>query len=135
MPETDKELTPIVACVTVGIFQENCYLYACPQTLEAVIIDPGDEAERILEQIRELHLSPKYILNTHGHIDHTSGITVIAQVLRDGAEGDVVDAGAARRPALRRAHRAVPDVRGGPCRVRRRAPGGVSRGVSGGVSG
>jgi hydroxyacylglutathione hydrolase len=80
MPETDKELTPIVACVTVGIFQENCYLYACPQTLEAVIIDPGDEAERILEQIRELHLIPKYIINTHGHIDHIGAIDAISEV-------------------------------------------------------
>jgi hydroxyacylglutathione hydrolase len=80
MPETDKELTPIVACVTVGIFQENCYLYACPQTLEAVIIDPGDEGERILEQIRELRLIPKYIINTHGHIDHIAAIDAISEV-------------------------------------------------------
>src|SRR5689334_1620903 len=47
MPETDKEepgnAMPIIACVTVGDFQENCYLYACPQTHHAVIIDPGDE--------------------------------------------------------------------------------------------
>ena len=47
-----EELKPIVACVTVGIFQENCYLYACPHTREAVIIDPGDEAEKILHSIR-----------------------------------------------------------------------------------
>ena len=35
--------TPIVSCITVGSFAENCYLYACPTTREAVIIDPGDE--------------------------------------------------------------------------------------------
>src|SRR5947209_6561358 len=69
MPNTEKDKRPIVARITVGIFQENCYLYACPQTLEAVIIDPGDEAGRILERIEELKLIPKYILNTHGHID------------------------------------------------------------------
>ena len=81
MPETDdKELTPIVACVTVGIFQENCYLYACPQTLEAVIIDPGDEADRILQQIQELQLIPKYIINTHGHIDHIAAIDAVSAV-------------------------------------------------------
>ena len=76
MPEIDKEPednTPIVACVTVGAFQENCYLYACPQTHEAVIIDPGDEAESILKNIAELKLVPKYIINTHGHIDHIGG--------------------------------------------------------------
>src|SRR5690242_17456255 len=69
MPERDEEQRPLVACVTVGAFQENCYLYACPQTLEAVIIDPGDEAQRILDRIQELQFIPKYIINTHGHID------------------------------------------------------------------
>ncbi len=80
MSEKDKELTPIVACVTVGVFQENCYLYGCPQTLEAVIIDPGDEPELILEQIRQLHLIPKYIINTHGHIDHIGAIDAISEI-------------------------------------------------------
>lgn len=74
------EQTPIVACVTVGIFEENCYLYACPHTREAVIIDPGDEAERILETIEELHLIPKYIINTHGHIDHIGAIDAVSAV-------------------------------------------------------
>src|SRR5205814_7622087 len=55
---------PIVACVTVGMLEENCYLYACPRTREAVIIDPGDEAERILAKIKALNLVPKYIINT-----------------------------------------------------------------------
>src|SRR6266849_4696161 len=80
MSGTNKEQKPIVACVTVGIFQENCYLYACPQTLEAVIIDPGDEAERILERITELKLIPKYIINTHGHIDHIGAIDAVSEI-------------------------------------------------------
>ena len=71
---------PLVACITVGIFQENCYLYACPLTNEAVIIDPGDEAPRILSRIEELHLIPKYILNTHGHIDHICAIDEVSAV-------------------------------------------------------
>jgi glyoxylase-like metal-dependent hydrolase (beta-lactamase superfamily II) len=78
--ELEQEQAPIVACITVGAFQENCYLYACPQTLEAVIIDPGDEAERIIEHIQELQLIPKYILNTHGHIDHISAIDAVSAV-------------------------------------------------------
>ena len=88
MPGTDEEQgqnqsqedMPIVACVTVGPFQENCYLYACPQTREAVIIDPGDEAESILETIIELQLIPKYIVNTHGHIDHIGAIDAVHEV-------------------------------------------------------
>src|SRR5437660_11965698 len=83
MPDIDKEPeenTPIVACVTVGAFQENCYLYACPETHEAVIIDPGDEAESILKTIQELNLMPKYIINTHGHIDHICAIDAVSAV-------------------------------------------------------
>jgi hydroxyacylglutathione hydrolase len=78
--ETPQDQTPIVACVTVGMFQENCYLYACPQTREAVIIDPGDEPEQIIETIQKLQLIPKYILNTHGHIDHITAIDAVSEV-------------------------------------------------------
>lgn len=71
---------PIVACVTVGMLEENCYLYACPRTREAVIIDPGDEAERILAKITALNLVPKYIINTHGHFDHTCAVDAVSEV-------------------------------------------------------
>jgi hydroxyacylglutathione hydrolase len=71
---------PVVACITVGAFQENCYLYACPQTREGVIIDPGDEAESILKSIVELQIIPKYIINTHGHIDHICAIDAVSAV-------------------------------------------------------
>jgi hydroxyacylglutathione hydrolase len=80
MSESDDALRPLVACITVGAFQENCYLYACPETLEAVIIDPGDEAERILARIQELKFIPKYIINTHGHIDHICAIDEVSAV-------------------------------------------------------
>lgn len=80
MSERNEENRPLVACITVGAFQENCYLYACPQTLEAVIIDPGDEAPRILERIQELKFVPKYIINTHGHIDHICAIDAVSEV-------------------------------------------------------
>jgi hydroxyacylglutathione hydrolase len=78
-PEMKQE-QPIVSCITVGDLQENCYLYACPQTREAVIIDPGDEAERILAAIRELKVIPKYIINTHGHFDHICAIDAVSAV-------------------------------------------------------
>jgi hydroxyacylglutathione hydrolase len=78
--QINSEEQPIVACVTVGAFQENCYLYACPRTREAVIIDPGDEPERILKTIKELQLVPRYIVNTHGHIDHICAIDAVSEV-------------------------------------------------------
>ena len=78
MSEIDEEQKPLVACITVGLLQENCYIYACPQTLEAVIIDPGDEAPRILEKIQELKCIPRYIINTHGHFDHICAIDEVS---------------------------------------------------------
>jgi hydroxyacylglutathione hydrolase len=82
MSEQERDLSamPIVACITVGMFEENCYLYACPQTREAVILDPGDEAPRILDAIKNLKLQPKYVINTHGHIDHIGAIDAILSV-------------------------------------------------------
>jgi hydroxyacylglutathione hydrolase len=77
---TDPSNMPIIACVTVGALEENCYLYACPKTREAVIIDPGDEAQRILEAIQEHRIVPKYIINTHGHIDHICAIDEVSEV-------------------------------------------------------
>lgn len=76
----EEEARPLVACITVGALQENCYLYACPETLEAVIIDPGDEAERILQRIQELQFKPKYIINTHGHFDHICAIDEVSAI-------------------------------------------------------
>jgi glyoxylase-like metal-dependent hydrolase (beta-lactamase superfamily II) len=54
----------------VGMIQANCYLAGCEETKEGVIIDPGDEAERILAEVEAAGLTIKYILNTHAHFDH-----------------------------------------------------------------
>lgn len=51
-------------------FFTNCYLVACEETGEAAVIDPGGEAERILKAVAERQLKVRYIINTHGHIDH-----------------------------------------------------------------
>lgn len=60
----------LVKQLTVGVVQSNCYIAGCEKTGEGVVIDPGDEAERILAAVRELGLDIKYILNTHAHFDH-----------------------------------------------------------------
>jgi glyoxylase-like metal-dependent hydrolase (beta-lactamase superfamily II) len=54
----------------VGMIQANCYLAGCETTKEGIIIDPGDEAERILAEVEAAGLKIKYILNTHAHFDH-----------------------------------------------------------------
>ena len=60
----------IVKRLPVGPIQTNCYLAGCEKTKEGVVIDPGDEANRILAAVKEAGLTIKYILNTHAHFDH-----------------------------------------------------------------
>lgn len=60
----------IIKQLPVGQIGTNCYLAGCEQTKEGVVIDPGDEAERILAEVKALGLTIKYILNTHAHFDH-----------------------------------------------------------------
>lgn len=59
-----------VKCLTVGPMQANCYLVWCEETKEALVIDPGAEGEKILSAIDQEDLDVKYIVNTHGHVDH-----------------------------------------------------------------
>jgi glyoxylase-like metal-dependent hydrolase (beta-lactamase superfamily II) len=60
----------IIKSLAVGPIQANCYVLGCEETLEAAVIDPGDEADRILFSMSEAKLKLKYIINTHGHFDH-----------------------------------------------------------------
>jgi len=67
----------------VGQFLTNCYIVHCENTKETIIIDPGfddqKESNKILEYIHRNMLKPKYIVNTHGHPDHTCGNGIIKQ--------------------------------------------------------
>ncbi len=56
--------------ITVGRLEVNCFILADKETKEAVIIDPGDDAQDILKVINDHGLKVKYIVNTHGHFDH-----------------------------------------------------------------
>jgi hydroxyacylglutathione hydrolase len=61
----------------VNPFEMNCYVYHDENSGEGVIIDPGaythDEKSEILEYIHSNNITIKYIINTHGHIDHIMG--------------------------------------------------------------
>ncbi|MEM2912696.1 MAG: MBL fold metallo-hydrolase [Candidatus Bathyarchaeia archaeon] len=67
----------IIQMFTVGKLFTNCYIAACPETGNAIIIDPGFdnelEAEKIFKFIEENALKINYIVNTHGHSDHVCG--------------------------------------------------------------
>jgi len=56
--------------LVVGPIEANCYLLGCPETGEGAAVDPGDEGEKILAAARDAGLKIRYIINTHGHIDH-----------------------------------------------------------------
>jgi hydroxyacylglutathione hydrolase len=57
----------------VGMLQCNCSVLGDEQTREAIVVDPGDEVERIMAVLRQHGLTVKAIVITHGHIDHISG--------------------------------------------------------------
>jgi hydroxyacylglutathione hydrolase len=62
---------------TVGMLSTNCYVVSCRETRKAVIIDPGfgnnAEAEEVFSFIENSDFVLKFIVNTHGHPDHTCG--------------------------------------------------------------
>ncbi|MBF0398207.1 MAG: MBL fold metallo-hydrolase [Desulfobacterales bacterium] len=51
----------------------NCFILGCEKTKEGVVIDPGDEVDKILLYLANLKITVKYIINTHGHFDHVGG--------------------------------------------------------------
>lgn len=64
----------ILEAAAEGPFQKNGYVLGCERTKEAVYIDPGDEVMQLLDVITDLGLKVKYILLTHAHVDHVSGV-------------------------------------------------------------
>lgn len=63
----------IIEFMPVGPIMANCYIVGCEQTKEAVVIDPGDDADQIMQKLEDMKLKVKYIINTHGHFDHVGG--------------------------------------------------------------
>jgi hydroxyacylglutathione hydrolase len=55
-------------------FLKNGFVLGCEHTREAVLIDPGDEVEALLDILRVRRLVVRYLLLTHGHVDHVSGV-------------------------------------------------------------
>jgi glyoxylase-like metal-dependent hydrolase (beta-lactamase superfamily II) len=56
--------------MALGPIQANCFVLGCEETRQAVVIDPGDDADRILTTLAGDRLTLVYIINTHGHFDH-----------------------------------------------------------------
>ena len=69
----------LVRCLTVGPLAENCWLVADEASREAVLIDPGDEAARLLAALGSDALTLRAIWLTHAHFDH---VGAVAEILR-----------------------------------------------------
>lgn len=55
-------------------FFKNGFVVGCEETREGIIIDPGDDVEELLAGVRRLGLTARYILLTHAHLDHVTGV-------------------------------------------------------------
>jgi hydroxyacylglutathione hydrolase len=73
-----------VRMFTVGMVAENCYLFRRDGSTSAVIVDPGDEAPKLLGAIEQLGVSLEGILLTHTHFDHVGAVAPVAKAT--GAE-------------------------------------------------
>ncbi len=64
---------------SVGTMMTNCYFLICEDTGACAIVDPGDDAEKLLAKLQEKSLHPVAILLTHGHFDH---IMALPQIIK-----------------------------------------------------
>ena len=78
MPELFLETFP------VGPIQANCVLLGDREAGVLAIIDPGEEAARIVERVEASGLTPTMVLHTHGHLDHAGGTADVVRRLPDG---------------------------------------------------
>lgn len=68
-----KEPAMIVEQMIVGHMEVCCYLVGCPETRKALLIDPAGNEDQVVQKAVNLGLAVQYIVNTHGHPDHTCG--------------------------------------------------------------
>ena len=70
----------IIEEITVTAFQQHTRIIGCEQTKQAICIDPGDEAERIVEVLERHGLKLQAIALTHAHLDHVGGVAALKKL-------------------------------------------------------
>ncbi len=63
----------IFESIAVGPLSVNCYIVACEQSREGIVVDPGGDVEQIISLVEQHKLKIHTIINTHGHFDHLGG--------------------------------------------------------------
>jgi glyoxylase-like metal-dependent hydrolase (beta-lactamase superfamily II) len=76
-----------VLITPVTMFQQNCSLLWCPETLKGAIVDPGGDTARVLAQAQKAGVTIEKLLITHAHIDHAGATAQLARELGIPIEG------------------------------------------------
>ena len=76
----------IITTLAVGPILTNCYIVGDEVSKEGAIIDPGGGARKILDEVRRLGLTIKYVVDTHGHFDHTLANGEVMAALKTAQE-------------------------------------------------
>jgi glyoxylase-like metal-dependent hydrolase (beta-lactamase superfamily II) len=77
MSSSKIQVEPLI----VGPLFSNCYIVWEEGLEQGVVIDPGDDSDVILKKIKELNITIKYILATHGHFDHVGAVAPLKREL------------------------------------------------------
>lgn len=68
-----------IRTVVVGFLETNCYLVSAGESGDAAVVDPGADAPKIMVALEQKNLTPRAILLTHGHYDHTGAIKELVE--------------------------------------------------------
>lgn len=63
-------------------FHKNGFVVGCERTLEAIVVDPGDEVDDLLAAVASHRLRVQHILLTHAHVDHVTGVARAKEALK-----------------------------------------------------
>ncbi len=89
----------IIKTIPVGPLQVNCFIVADEKSGKAMVVDPGDEPDIIMDLVRKNNLTVEYIVCTHGHFDHVGAVGDLkketgAEILINRDDLDIYDSAA-----------------------------------------
>lgn len=71
----------IIKRVMAGVNAANCYIVFDEETRDAIVLDPGGDADDIYKALKQFGATVKYIVLTHGHFDHTEGVEELKSIV------------------------------------------------------